>query len=323
MCGCNHNCWCNFSGRCDGYCLFYTGFSLSQLDSSCESSSWKISGFRLTKRDSYEQKRLFAPLGNDGRSYYASYSETGFLLQTPFTTLRRNVGTFVGRGGTIGWLATGNSLVAVDSQFPGSAQTCLDGLKEKTDHVMDYLINTHHHGDHTAGNPIFKDFAKHIVAHQNVPKLQKISAEGRGQEAVDAQVYADLTYNDKWSEDVGDETVHLMHFGPAHTGGDSVVYFEKANVAHMGDLMFNRAYPFIDIKSSENWEVKPYSYFIPWWIFFSKCRPSGVSLLDFIKSFKIDNVIFKQNIIYLSIIYLSIKYYFCKYLNVFILLTNK
>ncbi|MEQ9091467.1 MAG: MBL fold metallo-hydrolase [Balneola sp.] len=175
-----------------------------------------------------------------------------FLLQTPFTTLRRNVGTFVGRGGTIGWLATKNSLVAVDSQFPDSAQTCVDGLKEKTDHVMDYLINTHHHGDHTAGNPVFKGFAKHIVAHRNVPDLQKRSAESRGQEAVDALVYADLTYIDKWSEEVGDETVHLMHFGPAHTGGDSVVYFEKANVAHMGDLMFNRAYPFIDTNGGAN-----------------------------------------------------------------------
>jgi len=178
------------------------------------------------------------------------------LLQTPFTTLRRNVGTFVGQGGTIGWLATKNSLVAVDSQFPDSAKTCLKGLKGKTDHVMDYLINTHHHGDHTAGNPVFKGFTKHIVAHKNVPDLQRKSAEGRGQEAVDAQIYADLTYSDKWSKSVGDETVHMMYFGPAHTGGDSVVYFEKANVAHMGDLMFNRAYPFIDTNggaSIKNW----------------------------------------------------------------------
>ncbi len=178
------------------------------------------------------------------------------LFQSPFTTIRRNVGTFVGRGGTIGWLATNDALVAVDSQFPNSAQTCVDGLKEKTDRMMDYLINTHHHGDHTAGNPVFKDYAKNIVAHENVPGLQKKSAESRGQEAVDAQVYADTTYSGSWEKDIGDETVHLMHFGPAHTGGDSVVYFEKANVAHMGDLMFNRAYPFIDINGGaniENW----------------------------------------------------------------------
>lgn len=179
-----------------------------------------------------------------------------FLLQTPFTTLRRNVGTFVGSGGTIGWLATKNSLVAVDSQFPDSAKTCLEGLKGKTDQVMDYLINTHHHGDHTAGNPVFKEFTKHIVAHENVPILQKKSAEARDQKTADAQVYADLTYSDTWTQKVGDETIHLIHSGPGHTGGDSVVYFEEANVAHMGDLMFNRAYPFIDINGGaniENW----------------------------------------------------------------------
>lgn len=187
-----------------------------------------------------------------GASTILPVHKLAFLLQTPFTTLRRNVGTFVGRGGTIGWLATKNSLVAVDSQFPQSAATCLDGLKEKTDHMMDYLINTHHHGDHTAGNPVFKKVAKHIVAHENVPDLQRKSAEARGQEAVDEQVYADLTYSERWAEQVGDETVHMMHFGPAHTGGDSVVYFEKANVAHMGDLMFNRAYPFIDTNGGAN-----------------------------------------------------------------------
>lgn len=174
------------------------------------------------------------------------------LLQTPFTTLRRDVGFFTGRGGTIGWLATKDSLVAIDSQFPNSAQTCLDGLKEKTDHVMDFLVNTHHHGDHTAGNSVFKGFAKHIVAHENVPGLQKKAAERRGQDTVDQQVYADMTYSDSWSQTVGDENLKLMHFGPAHTGGDSVVFFEKANVAHMGDLVFNRAYPFIDTRGGAN-----------------------------------------------------------------------
>ena len=174
------------------------------------------------------------------------------LFQTPFTTLRRNVGFFTGRGGTIGWLATKNSLVAVDSQFPNSAQTCLDGLKDKTDHIMDFLVNTHHHGDHTAGNPVFEGFAKHIVAHENVPGLQKKAAERRGQETVDQQVYADLTYSDFWSQTVGDETLRLMYFGPAHTGGDSVVFFEKANVVHMGDLVFNRAYPYIDTRGGAN-----------------------------------------------------------------------
>ncbi len=175
------------------------------------------------------------------------------ILQTPFQTIRRNVGTFVMRGGTIGWLATRDALVAVDSQYPASAQSCLDGLKDKSGlGIMDYLINTHHHGDHTAGNGVFKDFARHILAHEHVPGLQKAAAERRGQEVLKSQVYPDLTYQDEWSAEVGDERVHLSNRGPAHTGGDSVVYFEKANVAHMGDLVFNRAYPFIDIRGGAN-----------------------------------------------------------------------
>lgn len=172
--------------------------------------------------------------------------------ESPFKTLCRNVGTFTGRGGTIGWLVNSGGVVVIDSQFPDSARNCIIGLEEKTDLAFDMLINTHHHGDHTAGNPAFKEKVKRIVAHQNVPDLQKAAAERSGQEALDSQVYPDTTYETSWSETIGDEKVHLKHYGPAHTGGDTVIYFEKANVAHMGDLMFNRAHPFIDRGSGAN-----------------------------------------------------------------------
>ncbi len=163
-----------------------------------------------------------------------------------FTEIRRNVGMYTERGGTIGWLLNDDALVAVDSQYPANAANFIAGMKERTTRGMDYLINSHHHGDHTAGNSAFKDYTAHIIAHENVPGYQKTAAEQRGQETVDAQVYADLTYSEKWSEEVGDEKVHLTYYGRAHTGGDSVIFFENANVAHMGDLVFNRACPFID-----------------------------------------------------------------------------
>lgn len=175
---------------------------------------------------------------------------------SPFTTLRRNVGTFTGSGGTIGWLVNAGGVVIIDSQFPESAQNCVSGLEEMTDLSFDMLINTHHHGDHTAGNPVFDEKVSKIVAHQNVPDLQRAAAEQNGQEALDNQVYPETLFEDYWTEDIGDETIHLKHYGPAHTGGDTVIYFEKANVAHMGDLMFNRAHPFIDRGSGasiSNW----------------------------------------------------------------------
>lgn len=179
------------------------------------------------------------------------------VQESPFKEIRRNVGTFVERGGTIGWLSNEDAVVAVDSQFPQSAQNFIDGIKEQTTVGIDLLINTHHHGDHTGGNKTFKSVVNDIVAHKNVPGLQKAAGERRQtEEARKAyfaqQEYANITYDEKWKKDVGDETVHLTYYGVAHTGGDSVVYFEKANVAHMGDLMFNRAYPFIDRPGGAN-----------------------------------------------------------------------
>jgi glyoxylase-like metal-dependent hydrolase (beta-lactamase superfamily II) len=161
-----------------------------------------------------------------------------------FNTLRRNVGYFTERGGTIGWLACKDGLVVVDSQYPETAQHCLEGLQEKTSHPMDLLLNTHHHGDHTAGNPVFKLVAKKSVAHENVPVLMKKSFEQSDSDSEPA--YPAETYTDSWKMDIGDETIHANYFGRAHTAGDSVIYFEKANVIHMGDLMFNRMNPYTD-----------------------------------------------------------------------------
>src|SRR5690606_8592605 len=85
---------------------------------------------------------------------------------------------------------------------------------------------------------------KTIVAQANVPKLQAAAAERAG--TLDRQVFADTTFEEAWRHDLGDETVTAQYFGAAHTNGDAIVHFERANVIHMGDLMFNRIYPVID-----------------------------------------------------------------------------
>ncbi|MES3630945.1 MAG: MBL fold metallo-hydrolase [Longimonas sp.] len=170
-----------------------------------------------------------------------------------FETLRRGAGIFTARGGTIGWLVRDGAVVVVDSQFPDSAERCWNGIAERTDRGLDLFINTHHHGDHTAGNGVFAAQTDRLVAHANVPDLQRAAADA---EEADSLTYPNETYNEAWSETIGDETIRLYHNGAAHTGGDTVVHFEEANVAHMGDLVFNRVYPFIDIDggaSTEGW----------------------------------------------------------------------
>jgi glyoxylase-like metal-dependent hydrolase (beta-lactamase superfamily II) len=172
--------------------------------------------------------------------------------QTAFTPVRRSVGIFTGQGGTIGWHVDKKGVVVVDSQFPATAQVCLDGLRQRAPgRTFDFLVNSHHHGDHTAGNGVFQPAVRKILAHVNVPKLQKEAAERAaasakpGQEQA-PQVHATATYEKVWHEQVGDEGMDVRYYGPAHTSGDSVITFEKANVVHMGDLVFNRRHPYID-----------------------------------------------------------------------------
>lgn len=173
-----------------------------------------------------------------------------------FTPIRRGTGRFESRGGTIGWLINNDAVVAVDSQFPESAAVCRDGLNERSGRTIDLLINSHHHGDHTGGNGILGANAEHIVAHNNVPLLQRMQAGQRG--LLDEQTYADVTFAESWSQDVGDETINLHYFGPAHTGGDIIIHFEKADVVHMGDLVFNHLHASIDLGAgadTANWMV--------------------------------------------------------------------
>jgi cyclase len=170
--------------------------------------------------------------------------------------VRRSIGTFIGQGGTIGWHIDAKSVVVVDSQFPATAKTCLDAVNARTgSRRLDYLVNTHHHADHTGGNPVFRPVAQKILAQANVPRLQMEAAARAAQAAQGAspgqppqpeQVVADTTFDTTWRAPVGDEVMALKYYGPAHTSGDAVVTFEKANVAHVGDLVFNRRHPYID-----------------------------------------------------------------------------
>ena len=157
---------------------------------------------------------------------------------------------------TIGWFSSKDAVAAIDTQFPDTAAVFLEGLPSREGRMLDVVINTHHHGDHTSGNPVLKPAARHIVAHENVPELQRRAAERAQPSTVEKQVYADVTFPDTWRAELGEEVVQARYFGRAHTRGDIVIHFEKANVVHTGDLLFNRVFPVIDRvggASIQNW----------------------------------------------------------------------
>jgi cyclase len=173
-----------------------------------------------------------------------------------FKPLRNNVGMFAEQGGTIAWLVNKEGIVVVDAEYPDPATHLIAELKKQTDRPFEWLINTHHHGDHTSGNISFKGLVKNVAAHANSLANQKNVAVAQKKE--DVQLYPDTTFTDTWKIKVGDERIQAHYFGAGHTNGDSMIHFEHANIVHMGDLVFNRRYPFIDRSagaSVKNWPV--------------------------------------------------------------------
>ena len=158
--------------------------------------------------------------------------------------LTDDIGIFTEKGGTIVFYLSNEGMVVVDTQFPDSAQHLIDELKKKSEKPFRLVINTHHHGDHTAGNFAFKDLTPHVLAHAN-SKINQQNAAIK-QKSEDKQLYPDQTYTDTWCEKIGKEEICLHYFGAGHTNGDSFVHFKKANIIHLGDLVFNRRHPYVD-----------------------------------------------------------------------------
>ncbi len=175
-----------------------------------------------------------------------------FLADTTWTIkmLTDDIGVFTEKGGTIMFMLSKEGIVVVDAQFPETSQHLIDELKKKSEQPFRLLINTHHHGDHTAGNISFKGLVKHVLAHENSKiNQEKVAKEKKN---VEQQLFPDQIFSTSWCETIADEEICLHYFGAGHTNGDSLVQFKKANIVHLGDLMFNRRHPFVDKSAGAN-----------------------------------------------------------------------
>lgn len=162
-----------------------------------------------------------------------------------FRQINDNLGIYTERGGTILWYIAKDGSAIVDAQFPDTAKNLIDGVKKISQRKIDFLFNTHHHGDHTAGNIFLKDYVDKIAANENCARLQKERNEGGEKEKT--QAYPDLTFSENAIYGIGKEQVAAYHFSPAHTGGDSIYHFVNSDVVHMGDLVFNGLCPFFNL----------------------------------------------------------------------------
>lgn len=156
-----------------------------------------------------------------------------------------------GAGGNIGVSAGDDGILIVDSQFYPLAPKIKAALKGIVDKPVRFVLNTHHHGDHTTGNPQFAADGAEIVAHDNVRK--RMSAQMADKQSwmskLPVSALPVLTFRDSVTLHFNGEEIRAIHLPSGHTDGDSIIHFVKSNVVHLGDHLFVGMFPFIDLSS--------------------------------------------------------------------------
>ncbi len=166
-------------------------------------------------------------------------------VQITSEKLTENIYALFGSGGNIGLAIGEDAAYLIDDQFGPLTEKIVAHVKTLTDKPINFVLNTHLHGDHTGGNENLANAGALIIAHDNVRKRMEATDEPNPKEALPV-----VTFNDKMTIHLGNgKSIHAMYVNPAHTDGDTYYYFPEDNVIHMGDNFFSGRYPYIDLGS--------------------------------------------------------------------------
>ncbi|HTG35127.1 MAG TPA: MBL fold metallo-hydrolase [Thermoanaerobaculia bacterium] len=164
-----------------------------------------------------------------------------------------NIYMLVGAGGNIGVSAGSDGILIVDDQYAPLAErirAALQSINAGQSGKLKFVLNTHLHGDHTGGNATFGPEAP-IIAQENVRKrlMTEQHVMGTVMPPSPAEALPVITFQDSVSVHFNGEEIKVIHYPHGHTDGDSVIFFTKSNVVHMGDDFFNTRFPFVDLES--------------------------------------------------------------------------
>jgi len=185
----------------------------------------------------------------------ASQDQDFSKVEMKVTKVAGSVYMLQGAGGNIGASVGDDGIVIVDDQYAPLAEKIQAALKGITDKPVRFVINTHYHGDHTGGNAYFQKQAP-IIAQDNVRKrLESGGSAGNGgsihmdNKPVDKGALPIITFDHDVTVHLNGEDIRALFFPAGHTDGDSIIFFPKSNVVHMGDDFVTYGFPFIDVDS--------------------------------------------------------------------------
>ena len=158
-----------------------------------------------------------------------------------------------GAGGNVGLVVGDDAVFVVDDQYAPLTPKILAAIRTVTPAPVKFVLNTHWHFDHTGGNENMGKVGALLVAHDNVRRRmstdQFIEALNRREPASPHSALPVVTFTENISFHLNGDSVVAMHVPPAHTDGDAIVFFTRANVVHMGDVFVSAAFPFVDRSS--------------------------------------------------------------------------
>jgi glyoxylase-like metal-dependent hydrolase (beta-lactamase superfamily II) len=179
-------------------------------------------------------------------------------VQIKATKVSGNIYMLEGAGGNIAASIGEDGIVIVDDQFAPLADKIQASLKSLgiTDKPVRFVINTHYHGDHTGGNAPFANNGSTVIAQDNVRKrMASGGTAGNGgtihmeNKPAEKAALPIITFEHDVTVHLNGEDIRALHFPAGHTDGDSIIFFPKNNVVHMGDDFVRYGFPFIDVSS--------------------------------------------------------------------------